>query len=45
MQYTKPWKSRKEQLDMVQSRGLVATDTERALRYLRTIGYYRLSGY
>jgi len=43
--YDKPWKSYQEQLDKVTSRGLIVTDTDKALHYLERIGYYRLSGY
>ena len=45
MTYAKPWKSYEEQLDLLTSRGLGATDRHKALEYLRRIGYYRLSGY
>lgn len=41
----KEWKSYAEQLDILRSRGLVINDEQRALGYLRTLGYYRLSGY
>ncbi len=41
----KQWKSFKEQLDILRQRGLVINDEQKALKYLRTIGYYRLSGY
>lgn len=45
MSYDKPWKSYQEQLDLLTHRGLIVTDTEKALHYLERIGYYRLSGY
>ncbi|SMG66502.1 abortive infection bacteriophage resistance protein [methanotrophic bacterial endosymbiont of Bathymodiolus sp.] len=45
MSYEKPWKSYQEQLDQLIERGLIVTDTEKALHYLERIGYYRLSGY
>lgn len=41
----KPWKSIDEQLEILRSRGLQIDDGERAKRYLRRLGYYRLSGY
>lgn len=43
--YTKPWRSYEEQLEQLVSRGLVVTDTSKALEHLERIGYYRLSGY
>jgi abortive infection bacteriophage resistance protein len=41
----KPWKSIDEQVEILHSRGLQIDDGERAKRYLRRLGYYRLSGY
>lgn len=41
----KVWKSYEEQLEILKSRGLQIGDEKKALAYLRTIGYYRLSGY
>lgn len=41
----KIWKSYDEQLEILKSRGLRIGDEKKALGYLRTIGYYRLSGY
>ncbi len=41
----KQWKNFNEQLEILQQRGLIVDDKEKALKYLRTIGYYRLSGY
>ncbi|ARB71695.1 TPA: Abi family protein [Neisseria meningitidis] len=41
----KLWKSYDEQLEILRSRGLQIDDEKKALGYLRTIGYYRLSGY
>ncbi|MCS4533628.1 Abi family protein [Neisseria montereyensis] len=41
----KNWKTYEEQLDILKSRGLQIGDEKKALGYLRTIGYYRLSGY
>jgi len=37
--------SLEEQLDLLRVRGLQIDDEDRAARYLRTIGYYRLSAY
>lgn len=34
-----------EQLDLLKSRGLIITDEERVIRYLKQISYYRLSAY
>lgn len=45
MAYDKPWKSYPEQLQQLIQRGLIVTDTDKALHYLKRIGYYRLSGY
>lgn len=44
MSYTRPWKSRTDQLALLKSRGLVVTDDEAAKDQLGRIGYYRLSG-
>ncbi|OSI35510.1 Abi family protein [Neisseria dumasiana] len=41
----KPWLDFSEQVELLKTRGLVIDDEERAERYLRLIGYYRLSGY
>jgi len=43
--YTKPWLSISEQLDRLASRGADIGDRGRAAHLLRTIGYYRLTGY
>lgn len=45
MPYDKPWKNYHEQLDLLRDRGMIVADSERASRYLESIGYYRLSGY
>lgn len=45
MSYDKPWKSYQQQLEQLTQRGLIVTDTQKALDYLERIGYYRLSGY
>ena len=41
----KPYKTVQQQLDTYKQRGLIVDDNKKALGYLRTIGYYRLSGY
>lgn len=45
MKYTKPWLSTDQQLAQLEERGLQVTDPEKAVDYLKRIGYYRLSGY
>lgn len=45
MPYTKPWKSAFEQLVLLQARGLLIDNSEKAKACLERIGYYRLSGY
>lgn len=41
----KAWKSFDEQLMLLKQRGLIIEDERKALGYLKSIGYYRLSGY
>ena len=41
----KNWKTFREQLELLKSRGLRVENEKRALDYLERIGYYRLSGY
>lgn len=41
----KEWKDYSQQLDILQTRGLLIDDEKQALVYLKTLGYYRLSGY
>jgi len=43
--YNKPALDEMEQLNLLLSRNLLIPDHQRALHYLRFIGYYRLSGY
>lgn len=43
--FSKPALTLEAQLDLMISRGLVVANRERALHYIRFIGYYRLSGY
>lgn len=45
MKQQKIWKSFHEQLEILKNRGLMIEDEKKALGYLKTIGYYRLSGY
>ncbi|WP_285059188.1 Abi family protein [Pedobacter ginsengisoli] len=45
MRYTKPALSIPEQIELLKSRGLIIDDHLRVEKYLRSIGYYRLSGY
>lgn len=45
MKQQKIWKSFQEQLDLLDERDLVIEDKKNVLGYLKTIGYYRLSGY
>lgn len=45
MAYDKPWLSYEEQLEKLKSRGMIVTNEDAALNYLKRIGYYRLSGY
>ncbi len=41
----KEWTSFNQQLELLKKRGLIIDDEQKALGYLKTIGYYRLSGY
>lgn len=41
----KPPLTGEEHITLLESRGLIIEDKERALRYLKTVGYYRLTGY
>ena len=45
MRYTKQYSSPSELLVILENRGLDCSDTENAKHILRSIGYYRLSGY
>lgn len=45
MRYTKQYSSPSELLTILQDRGLDCSDTENAEDILKSIGYYRLSGY
>ena len=41
----KEWTSFNQQLELLKKRGLIVENEQKALGYLKTIGYYRLSGY
>ena len=43
--YAKPWSGLDEQLRKLEARGLLVSNRDKALEYLKRIGYYRLSGY
>lgn len=45
MKYTKPAYSVEQHLKVLEKRGLQIPDSDKALRYLKYIGYYRLTGY
>lgn len=45
MVYDRPWKSFTQQLEILESRGMVIGNKEHAQEYLERIGYYRLSAY
>jgi abortive infection bacteriophage resistance protein len=45
MKYTKPAKTHEEQISLLKSRGMIIADDERAMRWLKRVGYYRFSGY
>ena len=45
MNYDKPYKSIQEQIDLLQSRGLIIDDPSDAIHYLHHLNYYRLAGY
>lgn len=45
VQFCKIPKTNEELLDQLIGRGLIVSDRDRALRYLKSIGYYRLGGY
>ena len=43
--YTKHYRSINQQLEILKKRGLLISDEDKAKHYLKTVGYYRLSGY
>jgi abortive infection bacteriophage resistance protein len=45
MNYSKPWLSVPDQLNLLQQRGMIISDQVKAAACLQRIGYYRLSGY
>lgn len=45
MAYSKPYLAPAQQLDLIEARGMLVTDRERAISCLKRIGYYRLSAY
>lgn len=45
MKYTKPPKTPEEHCGILMERGLIIHDQERAKKYLKTVGYFRLTGY
>lgn len=45
MAYSKPYLTPAQQLELIESRGMLVTDRERAISCLKRIGYYRLSAY
>ena len=45
LSYPKPWLSYHDQISLLQSRGLVITDVQTAIDFLRHANYYRFSGY
>lgn len=44
-QYAKPWLSIEDQIDRLIERGVEVTDRDASAHLLRTVGYYRLTGY
>lgn len=44
-QTLKPWLSYQDQLNLLKTRKLIIDNESRALHYLESLGYYRLSGY
>ncbi|MFB5946382.1 Abi family protein [Albibacterium profundi] len=45
MRYNKPVLTIDEQIDLLRARGLKIKDSDRAKKYLTTVGYFRLTGY
>ena len=43
--YNKPYKSAKDLVQLLLTRGLIINDFNRAENYISHIGYYRLSAY
>ena len=42
---SKPFKSLEDQVDLLESRGLIIDDRDMALEYLQRINYYKISAY
>ncbi|PKD21817.1 hypothetical protein APR41_02220 [Salegentibacter salinarum] len=45
MKYSKPPRTIKEHLELLEDRGLSIENPERAIKYLTNIGYFRITGY
>lgn len=45
MKYTKKPETAEQHCAILSERGLVITDQERAIKYLKSVGYFRLTGY
>lgn len=45
MKYSKPPLNIDDQIELLKSRGLIVDDYDRAVKYLSSVSYYRLSGY
>lgn len=45
MPYAKPYRTIAQQIELIESRGMIVPDWDKAAEYLRRIGYYRLSAY
>ena len=45
MKYQKPHLTYEEQIELLRDRGLIISNPAQAIRHLKRIGYYRLSGY
>jgi abortive infection bacteriophage resistance protein len=43
--YTKPPLTGEQHLQLLQKRGLIISNPEKVLHFIKFIGYYRLSGY
>lgn len=43
--YKKPWLSFRDQVSRLQSRGLIVSDVQAAMDFLRHVNYYRFSGF
>ncbi len=43
--YQKPWLSYQDQISLLQSRGLIITDVQAVIDFLKHVNYYRFSGF